>query len=159
MTRRIALVTGASEGLGRATAVALGRDGFDVAVSELETARLAATVAEIEETGARAIPVALDLRDMARSARAVAQAVRCRSAETKRNAGADSARALRHAGRCGERRLLSRRRARRLHHRPDTGPGRRSNSVLKSGCCESAAAADAAASASDLGWRAASREP
>jgi NAD(P)-dependent dehydrogenase (short-subunit alcohol dehydrogenase family) len=73
MTRKTALVTGASEGLGRAIAVALGQDGFDVAVSELDPARLAATVAEIEKAGARAIPIALDLRDLASLERIVAQ--------------------------------------------------------------------------------------
>lgn len=73
MTRKTAFVSGASEGLGRAIAVGLGQDGFDVAVSELETGRLTATVAEVEKTGARVTPVALDLRDMVSIERAVAQ--------------------------------------------------------------------------------------
>lgn len=65
MTRRIALVTGASDGLGRAIALDLARHGHDVAVTDLATGTLDATVAEIAATGARALPVALDLRSHA----------------------------------------------------------------------------------------------
>jgi NAD(P)-dependent dehydrogenase (short-subunit alcohol dehydrogenase family) len=59
---RCALVTGASYGLGAATALALARDGCDVAVTELRVADLADTVARIEAAGRRALPLPLDLR-------------------------------------------------------------------------------------------------
>jgi 2-deoxy-D-gluconate 3-dehydrogenase len=62
MSRRVALVTGAGDGLGRAIAVDLARHGHDVAVTDLATGMLGATVAEIAATGAQALPVALDLR-------------------------------------------------------------------------------------------------
>ena len=62
MRRRIALVTGASDGLGRAIAVDLARHGHDVAITELSAAPLAATAALIEAEGARALPVVLDMR-------------------------------------------------------------------------------------------------
>jgi NAD(P)-dependent dehydrogenase (short-subunit alcohol dehydrogenase family) len=60
--RRTALVTGASQGLGAAIAVELARCGYDVAVSNQGVAPLDATLASIEEAGARGVPVKLDLR-------------------------------------------------------------------------------------------------
>src|SRR5262245_38176975 len=59
---KVALVTGASQGLGATTAVALAREGFDVAVSDLSTATLKETVAQIEAAGRRAHPIELDIR-------------------------------------------------------------------------------------------------
>ena len=49
--RRRALVTGASYGIGAATAIGLAEDGFDVAVTDLRTGDLAATVGAIEKAG------------------------------------------------------------------------------------------------------------
>ncbi len=60
--RRTALVTGASSGIGAATALALARDGFDVAVAATRVENLSTVTAKLEATGARALPVALDLR-------------------------------------------------------------------------------------------------
>ena len=68
---RVALVTGASYGIGAACALALARDGFDVAVSELDPKSLAATVAKITAAGVRAVPVELDLRSLASIERAM----------------------------------------------------------------------------------------
>ena len=78
-TDRTALVTGASRGIGRATAIALADAGFDVAITARtvnegdEVARtpdgrtlpgsLASTAAEIEARGRRAVQVPLDLLD------------------------------------------------------------------------------------------------
>jgi NAD(P)-dependent dehydrogenase (short-subunit alcohol dehydrogenase family) len=60
-TRRTAFVTGASQGIGAAIAVALARDGFDVALSSRRPEALADAVAQVSAAGGRALPVELDL--------------------------------------------------------------------------------------------------
>ena len=60
--RRTAFVTGASYGIGAAIATALARDGFDLALADLDTAMLENTVAAVRKHGARVFTVALDLR-------------------------------------------------------------------------------------------------
>ena len=55
-------MTGASQGIGAAVALALARDGFDVAISSTRPAKLAEVVSEIEAAGVRAVQVALDVR-------------------------------------------------------------------------------------------------
>src|SRR4051812_9332542 len=62
---RTALVTGASSGLGRSFALTLARAGARVAVAARRTDKLAEVVAEIERLGARAEPLAMDVRDRA----------------------------------------------------------------------------------------------
>ena len=59
---RTALVTGASIGIGRAIALALGRAGFDLAVADLDTKSLAELVAEPQLQGRKVVPIALELR-------------------------------------------------------------------------------------------------
>jgi NAD(P)-dependent dehydrogenase (short-subunit alcohol dehydrogenase family) len=62
---RTALITGASRGIGRATALALAQDGFDIAAVALPDAdRMAALAAEIEAGGRRFAAYALDLADL-----------------------------------------------------------------------------------------------
>jgi NAD(P)-dependent dehydrogenase (short-subunit alcohol dehydrogenase family) len=70
---RVAFVTGASAGLGRATALRLARDGFDIAVSDLAVAMLEDLSRELEQTGRRVVPVMLDLRIPGSITAAIAQ--------------------------------------------------------------------------------------
>ena len=62
---RTALVTGASRGIGAAIALALARAGANVAVTARKREDLAETVAGIEAAGRRALPLALDVTDVA----------------------------------------------------------------------------------------------
>ena len=73
--RRAALVTGASYGIGYATAVGLAQDGFDVAVSDLTTDALARTVADVTAAGGKAVALALDLRSQDSVEKAISDAV------------------------------------------------------------------------------------
>jgi NAD(P)-dependent dehydrogenase (short-subunit alcohol dehydrogenase family) len=59
---RTALVTGTSVGLGRAIAVALAQQGYDLALTELSIDALKDTLADPAIAQRRTMPVALDLR-------------------------------------------------------------------------------------------------
>ena len=71
---QVALVTGASSGLGRRFAATLAAAGATVAVAARRTDRLAELVAEIEGRGGRAVAVPLDVTDAAAIESAVQQA-------------------------------------------------------------------------------------
>ncbi|MCM8749250.1 glucose 1-dehydrogenase [Thermomicrobiaceae bacterium CFH 74404] len=62
---KVALVTGASTGLGRATALALAEAGADLVVTSRSKERLREVCAEIEARGRRAVPLGVDVRDVA----------------------------------------------------------------------------------------------
>jgi NAD(P)-dependent dehydrogenase (short-subunit alcohol dehydrogenase family) len=72
---RRALVTGAASGIGRATAIRLAAEGGAVAVLDRDGDGLAATIATIETSGGRAVPIECDLVDRAAIPRAVEAAV------------------------------------------------------------------------------------
>jgi NAD(P)-dependent dehydrogenase (short-subunit alcohol dehydrogenase family) len=73
--RRKALVTGASYGIGAAIALALANDGYDVALTARRAENVADVAAKIEAAGARAVPLALDLRSHDSIARATDAAI------------------------------------------------------------------------------------
>jgi NAD(P)-dependent dehydrogenase (short-subunit alcohol dehydrogenase family) len=72
LTGRVALVTGASSGLGRHFALTLARAGAKVAVAARRADKLAALTHEIESFDGRAVPLSLDVTDRASIAAAVA---------------------------------------------------------------------------------------
>lgn len=61
---RVAVVTGAGRGIGRATAIALAEAGSDVALLARTEADLDAVAETVEATGRRALPIAFDVMDM-----------------------------------------------------------------------------------------------
>lgn len=61
---RVAIVTGAGSGIGRATAIELARRGADLAVTDVSRDRLAGTVAAIEGLGRRATAHGFDVADL-----------------------------------------------------------------------------------------------
>src|SRR3954453_15746190 len=67
---KVAIVTGASRGIGRAIALGLAREGCDVVVAAKSTestekvpGSIFTVAAEAEALGAKALPVQVDLRD------------------------------------------------------------------------------------------------
>lgn len=58
-----ALVTGATEGIGRATALALGRAGYRVGICSRSTEKVEATLAELRAQGVTAAGAAADVAD------------------------------------------------------------------------------------------------
>jgi 3-oxoacyl-[acyl-carrier protein] reductase len=60
---KVALVTGASQGIGRATSLALAEAGAKVAAAARSTDKLASLVSEIESAGGAALAVPMDVAD------------------------------------------------------------------------------------------------
>ena len=68
---RVALVTGAARGLGRAISLALANAGADVALGLRDVQADSGLAAEIRKSGRRALPLQMDMRSMDQISRAV----------------------------------------------------------------------------------------
>jgi NAD(P)-dependent dehydrogenase (short-subunit alcohol dehydrogenase family) len=68
----LAIVTGGRRGIGAAIAIALARQGFDVAVTDIDVAGAEQTVKKIRKIGRRGLFVQSDLAEVADHARVVA---------------------------------------------------------------------------------------
>lgn len=75
VTGKVALVTGAGSGIGRAAALTLAQAGAKVAVLELLSARAAAVCAEVEGAGGAALPLVADVAQADQMAAAVQQVI------------------------------------------------------------------------------------
>ncbi len=63
LTGRVALVSGAASGMGRATAIALAEHGADLLLADLNSEGLQTTAADIAALGRRAIPATCNVSD------------------------------------------------------------------------------------------------
>lgn len=75
-TPEIAVVTGAGNGIGRAIALRLARDGRDVAVLDCDTTAAQATVEHVRALGRRACAIEVDVADRDSVRTAIAHTVR-----------------------------------------------------------------------------------
>jgi NAD(P)-dependent dehydrogenase (short-subunit alcohol dehydrogenase family) len=75
LTEKVAIITGASSGIGRATAKLFAREGARVVVGARRRTELDVLVAEIEAAGSRAVAVAGDVREEAFAEALVGMAV------------------------------------------------------------------------------------
>jgi NAD(P)-dependent dehydrogenase (short-subunit alcohol dehydrogenase family) len=72
---RVAIVTGAAMGIGRATTIALADDGYNVVAADILEGELRDTVAEVSARGGTAAPIRADVGDVADVERMVTYAV------------------------------------------------------------------------------------
>jgi NAD(P)-dependent dehydrogenase (short-subunit alcohol dehydrogenase family) len=63
LTGRIAVVTGAAQGIGRAVALGFAKLGADVAICDRNAEELASAAKEVEAAGRRVLPCVLDVRE------------------------------------------------------------------------------------------------
>ncbi len=73
---KVAVVTGAARGIGRAIAERLAREGADVAICDLQAEWLAETASAVEALGRKALPLAVDVGDSAAVNACIAEVVK-----------------------------------------------------------------------------------
>ena len=60
---KVAVVTGSAQGIGRAVALCLAREGADIAVSDVNAEKIKEVACEIESAGRRSLELVVDVRD------------------------------------------------------------------------------------------------
>src|SRR5262245_13709747 len=63
LTGRVAVITGAAGGIGRALALAFAREGMDLALADIDAEGMAPAVEQVRALGRRAISVRTDVTD------------------------------------------------------------------------------------------------
>jgi NAD(P)-dependent dehydrogenase (short-subunit alcohol dehydrogenase family) len=74
LDKRVTMVVGAANGIGRATSLAFAAAGARVACADIEEPGATTTAADVEKAGGQAVPVRLDVTDLASCRAAVAAA-------------------------------------------------------------------------------------
>lgn len=72
---KVALVTGAGRGMGRATALALATDGANVAVTDIMADNVEETATDVRAAGRQSVAIAADIGDGDDIDRVIAEAV------------------------------------------------------------------------------------
>ena len=76
LSGKVALVTGASSGIGEATALALAAEGARVAIAARRVQRLNDLAERIRQAGGEALPIEADVADEAQSSKMVGRVLR-----------------------------------------------------------------------------------
>ncbi len=101
--KKVALVTGAGQGIGKAIALRLVKDGFAVAIADYNDATAKAVASEINQAGGRAMAVKVDVSDRDRICRrrtGAQNAGRLRRHRQQRRRGAVHADRVHYPGDC-----------------------------------------------------------
>ena len=77
LTDKVAIVTGGSAGIGRATALALVNEGAKVAIAARNEQRLQQTLAELQAVGGEGIAIVADLTQIEDVQNVVTQTIAC----------------------------------------------------------------------------------
>ncbi|MDA8216325.1 MAG: glucose 1-dehydrogenase [Dehalococcoidales bacterium] len=75
LTNKVAIVTGAGRGIGRAVSLRLARDGADVVAADIDLATAESTAKEVAAIGRRSLAVQLDVSDQAAAREKLSRAV------------------------------------------------------------------------------------
>ncbi len=74
MTKTV-LITGASQGIGKATALKFAREGYNVVLAARQPNRLEAAAEEVRALGQQALPIPTDVRDINQITAMIQQAI------------------------------------------------------------------------------------